>query len=160
MTNWKKVKEEQDQKRYTVPPEWDPVELVAEQLQVRVDQVSDVLRPGLRDGSVLSQYFSVWDASIGGVRRKLFYKDNSKPDEVRPEIFDPQAYPQDPQPDTGYVMNDILRAYGDRVGHRVYSRWRGVEGTFQGDGSVLWDGGKVSFPKVSAFKKCDVKFIN
>lgn len=60
-TNWTKTVNEINRKRYVIPEGWETKEQVAESLQCAPDRVAEMLKPGIANGDIERQEFSVWD---------------------------------------------------------------------------------------------------
>jgi hypothetical protein len=60
-TNWLKLTNEINRKRYTIPDGWETRDQVAESLQCAPDKVADLLKPGVQSGDIERREFPVWD---------------------------------------------------------------------------------------------------
>ena len=164
---WVKIYESQSSKQFTAPEGWDSQEVVASELQCPCNKVSEILSYAIKSGDILTKTFPIWDERTARVVRKTFYKENPaisgdvviSPDwaeseeEPEVELFTQQSDPIDD-------VSEVVDVFPHKVGCRVYSRWRCIEGTLQDSGEVHWDNGKVSLLTVSMIKKGDAKFIS
>jgi hypothetical protein len=60
--NWKNLVEKQNSETYRLPPGWTSRDDVAEQLDCSPERVAEVLRPGIKAGTVERKVWPVWDA--------------------------------------------------------------------------------------------------
>jgi hypothetical protein len=60
--NWKNLVEKQNSETYRLPSGWTSRDDVAEQLDCSPERVAEVLRPGIKAGTVERKVWPVWDA--------------------------------------------------------------------------------------------------
>lgn len=60
--NWKSLVEKQNSETYRLPPGWTSRDEVAEQLDCSPERVAEVLRPGIKAGTVERKVWPVWDS--------------------------------------------------------------------------------------------------
>ena len=73
-TNWKTLVETQNAKSYVLPDGWDSRETVAEMLECSEDRVRIWLAPALKNGTVETAVFPVWDDVTKRVVRVTAYR--------------------------------------------------------------------------------------
>jgi hypothetical protein len=152
-SNWQKVKNKINKKKYGAPDGWDSRDTVAEQLKCDPSRVSKILSFGIESGDILCRQFYVWDDIRGTAIIKTFYKENIKDSECQDE---------DAKILCGFRTTKAKETFNDshkRPVKRVFSRHRKIEGTLYQDKSVTWDNGKISFPSESSWKKRDIYII-
>lgn len=59
--NWPSFVNNDSAKRFVLPEGWDSRDTVAKSLECSPDRVRTILAPAIREGSVLTKQFKVWD---------------------------------------------------------------------------------------------------
>ena len=73
--NWKAHVEKKNAETYVLPEGWTARDKVAEQLECSSERVPDLLRPGLKDGTIETAQFPVWDKLTKRVVRVTAYRE-------------------------------------------------------------------------------------
>lgn len=60
-TNWLKVTNDINRKRFQIPPGWETRDQVAASLQCAPERVADLLKPGIQSGDIEKEDFATWD---------------------------------------------------------------------------------------------------
>jgi hypothetical protein len=152
-SNWQKVKNKINKKKYATPDGWDSRDTVAEQLKCDPSKVSKILSFGIESGDILCRQFYVWDDIRGTAIIKTFYKENIKESECGQEDL---KFLHNIR--TAKIKDNFSDSFNGPV-KRVFSRHRKIEGTLYQDKSVTWDNGKISFPSESSWRKRDIYII-
>lgn len=82
--NWKQHVEKQNAKAFVLPAGWDSREKVAHDLDCAPERVAEIMRPSLKDGSVESQQFRVWNHDLKRVLIVTAYRPRPVGDEPTP----------------------------------------------------------------------------
>ena len=72
--NWKNLVEAEYEKAYVLPEGWDSKEKIAEQLGCADDSVRRCLAPALKNGSIETAVFPVWDPVTKRIVRVTAYR--------------------------------------------------------------------------------------
>jgi hypothetical protein len=142
MPNWKNILEKQNAAAYAWPKGWTSRDDVADQLECSPERVASLLAPGIRAGSVERQDFTVWDAKLKRLVRITGYRETDKSAPPAPAASQPQNVTKAPP-----------------AGSKVVSRRNGRRGVVDKAGRVLWDGGRITHPTASAWRKGDIKLV-
>jgi len=74
MNNWEQFVQTDSTKRYVLPKGWDSKEVVANKLGCSDDQVRKILSPAIKDGTIETSAFPVWDKMTKRVNRTTAYR--------------------------------------------------------------------------------------
>lgn len=118
-----------------VPKGWFTRSQVAVRIGCSEDRVNDTLKLAMKDRSVLTARFEVWDKISEKVIKQQFYRIN-KPSKSG-------VFPEKPVKSSG----------GFPQGTRVKRRDTGNQGTVIASGKIKWDSGVVTTPSPRTFEK-------
>lgn len=91
MSNWKKVVEKQNAKKYAWPAGWDTREQVAKDLECSPDRVASLLSLAIQSGEVEAKAFPVWDKMLKRTIRVVGYRQRSAASAPRLPILEDAA---------------------------------------------------------------------
>ena len=75
--NFKRIVENSNAKLYVLPEGWTPRDKVAEQLECSPDRVGQHLAPAIKEGTIETKIFPVWDKLTKRVIRVTAYRETS-----------------------------------------------------------------------------------
>ena len=75
--NFKRIVENSNAKLYVLPEGWTPRDKVAEQLECSPDRVAQHLKPAIKEGTIETNVFPVWDKLTKRVIRVTAYRETS-----------------------------------------------------------------------------------
>jgi hypothetical protein len=76
--NFKRIVENSNAKTYVLPEGWTPRDKVAEQLECSPDRVAQHLAPAIKEGTIETKAFPVWDKITKKVVRVTAYRETAK----------------------------------------------------------------------------------
>ena len=77
--NWKALVDKKNAETYVLPEGWTARDKIAEQLECSSERVPELLKPGLKDGSIVCNVFPVWDRLTKRIVRVSAYRDKPIP---------------------------------------------------------------------------------
>jgi len=145
MPNWKNILEKQNAAAYAWPRGWTSRDDVAEQLECSPDRVASLLAPGIRDGTVERQDFTVWDARLKRLVRITGYRETGR--------GETPAAPDSKKPPASAPVTTKKPTEGAKVRRR---RGSGKIGILSREGNrwkVTWPHCKPTYPSEKYFGK-------
>lgn len=82
---WSNIVEKAQKKAYVLPPGWDTREKVAEDLGCAAERVKSLLAPAIKQGTVITDVFTVYDTVAKKLVRVTAYKEVNPNDPQKPK---------------------------------------------------------------------------